>query len=205
VASERSPEARLPGGDTSVDGLALRSSVYADPELRSDRTTVRRVPDEQRVRRSARVLLVDWADRLLLVRLAAPVDGLPLWIAPGGGIEAGEDSLDAAVRELREELGIRLDPEQLTGPVWVQELDIGFGPYTGIENTYLFARADVVPDLSTTAAEWATEGIVEVDTWDTERMRAAAGRALFSPRALPDMLDAVLANALPNPPLSVGL
>lgn len=80
-----------------------------------------------------------------------------------------------------------------------------FDPYTGIENTYLFARADVVPDLSTTAAEWATEGIVEVDTWDTERMRAAAGRALFSPRALPDMLDAVLANALPNPPLSVGL
>lgn len=128
VASERSPEARLPGGDTSVDGLALRSSVYADPELRSDRTTVRRVPDEQRVRRSARVLLVDWADRLLLVRLAAPVDGLPLWIAPGGGIEAGEDSLDAAVRELREELGIRLDPEQLTGPVWVQELDICVRP-----------------------------------------------------------------------------
>jgi len=157
------------------------------------------------VRRSARVLLVDRADRLLLLRLAGPVDGLPLWIAPGGGIESGEDPFDAAVRELQEELGIGLDRDQLSGPVWVQELQIAFGPYTGIENTYLFARVDAVPDLSTTAAEWATEGIVAVDTWDTERMRAAAGRALFSPRALPDMLDALLAGGSPETPLRVGL
>lgn len=85
-----------------------------------------------RVRRSAGVLLVDRADRLVLLRLAAAVEGLPLWIAPGGGIEPGEDPFDAAGRELREELGVRLDRDQLTGPVWVQELDIAFGGYTGI-------------------------------------------------------------------------
>ena len=157
------------------------------------------------MRRSTRVLMVDRADQLLLLRLAAPVDGLPLWIAPGGGIEAGEDPFEAAVRELREELGVRLHRDQLTGPVWVQELDIAFGAYTGIQNSYLFARIDVTPDLACTAAEWANEGITAVESWDTGRMRATAGRALFSPRALPDMLDALLAGGVPNTPLLVGL
>jgi len=174
--------------------------------VRRVRTTVRHGVGRERVRRSARVLLVDRVDRvLLLLRLAAAVDGLPLWIAPGGGIEPWEDPFDAGVRELREELGVRLDRAQLTGPVWVQELDIAFGGYTRIENTYLFARVDVTPDLSTTAAEWAAEGIAAVDTWDTGRMRAAVGRALFSPRGLPDLLDAVLAGGIPNTPLQVGL
>lgn len=64
---------------------------------------------------------------------------------------------------------------------------------------------DVTPDLCATAAEWAAEGIAAVDTWETGRMRGAAGRALFSPRALPDMLDAVLAGDVPTAPLRVGL
>lgn len=157
------------------------------------------------MRRSVRVLLVDRKDRVLLLRLAALVDGLPLWIAPGDGIEPGEDFSDAAVRELREELGVRLDRRQLTAPVWVQDLDIAFGGYTGIQNSYLLARVDVVPDLPATAAEWAVEGIAAVDRWDTGPMRAAAGRALFSPRALPDMLDVLLAGGVPDMPLRVGI
>ena len=33
-----------------------------------------------------------------------------LWECPGGGAVAGEQSIDAAVREIREEVGIALDP-----------------------------------------------------------------------------------------------
>jgi 8-oxo-dGTP pyrophosphatase MutT (NUDIX family) len=60
-------------------------------------------------RRSARVLLVDSADRVLLLRsLLKP--GKParghLWLTPGGGVEPGEDLAEAAVRELAEEAGL---------------------------------------------------------------------------------------------------
>ena len=36
------------------------------------------------------------------------------WSLPGGGIDRGEAPLDAAVREAREEIGLTLDPAQLT-------------------------------------------------------------------------------------------
>jgi 8-oxo-dGTP pyrophosphatase MutT (NUDIX family) len=54
------------------------------------------------VRRSARVLLLDASDRLLLVRSGG------IWLAPGGGVEDGEELAEAAARELREETGLRV-------------------------------------------------------------------------------------------------
>lgn len=36
-----------------------------------------------------------------------------MWESPGGGVLAGEDSLSAAVREIKEEIGLSLEPEQL--------------------------------------------------------------------------------------------
>jgi 8-oxo-dGTP diphosphatase len=67
-------------------------------------------------RRSARVILLDRGGRVLLVRLAIRRDGAPFafWATPGGGVEAGETDLDAARRELLEELGLQAD---LSGPV----------------------------------------------------------------------------------------
>ena len=53
------------------------------------------------VRRSARVLLLDASDRLLLVQSGHA------WFAPGGGVEEGERLAVAAARELREEIGSR--------------------------------------------------------------------------------------------------
>lgn len=58
-------------------------------------------------RRSARVLLLDAADRVLLVRSGG------LWLAPGGGVEEGEELAEAAARELREETGLSVAPADL--------------------------------------------------------------------------------------------
>src|SRR5689334_16765742 len=41
------------------------------------------------------------------------------WALPGGGVEPGETPLDAALRELDEELAIRLGPESLIG--WLDD------------------------------------------------------------------------------------
>ena len=69
-----------------------------------------------RVRRSARVFLLSPAGEVLLIRFAVPQpDGeFVFWVTPGGEIEDGETEMEAARRELREELGLDLE---LHGPV----------------------------------------------------------------------------------------
>ena len=65
-------------------------------------------------------MLFDEGGDILLIRFVVPrEDGkFVLWALPGGEIEAGETEAAAAVRELREELGIEVAVE---GPVYRDE------------------------------------------------------------------------------------
>jgi 8-oxo-dGTP diphosphatase len=67
-------------------------------------------------RRSARVILLSSAQWVLLIRFVVERDHRPFvfWATPGGGIERGETDLDAARRELAEELALDI---ALEGPV----------------------------------------------------------------------------------------
>ena len=47
-----------------------------------------------------------------------------IWMVPGGGIEAGESSIDAAIRETKEETGLDIENPVLCGIIFKQLLKL---------------------------------------------------------------------------------
>jgi 8-oxo-dGTP diphosphatase len=68
-----------------------------------------------RKRMGAAVLFSDETGRVLLVEPTYK----PYWEIPGGAVEADESPRDAAVRELKEELGLACAPGRLLAVDWV--------------------------------------------------------------------------------------
>lgn len=156
-------------------------------------------------RATARVLLLSPDDRVLLLEDSDPTaPGSPsFWITPGGGIEAGESPVEAAVRELAEETGIALSAAEFRGPVAARTVVHGYSDTIAVQDeTYFVARA---PGLEVTSAGLTDE---ERQTmrghrwWSSAQLRAST--ALIWPVGVAALVAAADDPARWPAPLSVA-
>lgn len=155
-------------------------------EYDTDRPVLRRT--------TARVLIVDPNDHVLLLEDSDPsAPGAPsVWITPGGGLEGDETPEMAAIRELAEETGLVVDPEDLKGPFAQRNVVHGYSTKVVVQHEIFFLvrahRFDPV-GAALTSEEHLTFRSMR---WWAAAEIAAAHDQLIWPVGLPTVIPAAV-------------
>jgi tagatose 6-phosphate kinase len=144
-------------GQLVGDAIAVSAAAVASPVAgHVDAVAYARFRDAVHVeelahRATVRIICLDSEGRVLMQRWRDPVSGAYLWEPPGGGIEEGEEPLDAARRELTEETG--LDPSAIgTQNVAVhRDCEWQGRRFVGVEPFFLARYAHPCPSLQPAA------------------------------------------------------
>lgn len=144
-------------------------------------------------REGARVILLDAQGRVLLVQggdPGAPEAGL-WWFTPGGGVDPGETTAQAAVRELREETGFEVTGE--LGSV-VHERLARFRfmgrPYLQHEVFYRARLGEAVTGSTLSRDGWTQierDTLTDTRWWSADELRTTSETVY--PEYLADLLD----------------
>ncbi len=150
-------------------------------------------------REAARVIVLNSSGHVLLQEMEA--DSGRCWILPGGGLRPGESHRQAALRELAEEVGLRLVQ---VGPwVWTRTAEFTFRgiPYRQRERFYLI-RSEVFEFDHTGWEPIEREVVLGHRWWPIEAI--AAAEETFWPRGLADLLRPLALGMLPQAPREIG-
>jgi 8-oxo-dGTP pyrophosphatase MutT (NUDIX family) len=148
-------------------------------------------PDGVPFRRGARLILVDESDRVLMVR-GHDVDNpdRSWWFTVGGGIDPGESSVDAAVREVAEEAGLVVDPASIVGPVATRSAVFDFARQTVRQDEEFFlARIEAAGPMVTDGwTEIERSFMDEIRWWHLDEL-ADVAQEVFPARFVPLVRD----------------
>jgi ADP-ribose pyrophosphatase YjhB (NUDIX family) len=154
------------------------------------------------LRPAARVVVVDAADRVLLIRFTEPASGRTWWATPGGALEPGETHQQAARRELLEETG--LAGIELSPVIWTREHVFAWrGRRYRQQERFFFARVDrheLGPELREAHLR---DGIDAHRWWTLPELEQTD--EVTAPRRLACLLRALLTDGPPDQPIDVGI
>lgn len=144
-------------------------------------------------RTAGRVLLVDSADRVLLIENYVDLGAASThWITPGGGAEPGETPARAAVRELREEVGIDVALADTALPVHVDRERFTFNSTSYDQtNHYFIVRIAAGTRLHVAGVDDIEQAVLVGERWwSLAELRATT--ATVYPVGLADLLEGLL-------------
>ena len=141
-------------------------------------------------RHAARVLLVDDDGRILLQHCHDPSTPAERswWNTTGGGLDEGETSAQAAVRELREETGLEVDEAAVGDVVHRRLTEFSFaGTAYRQREDYFLLRTPAFPAVPTGHSDLEMVSVLGTRWWSREELRAT--REQVYPEELLEVLD----------------
>jgi 8-oxo-dGTP pyrophosphatase MutT (NUDIX family) len=135
-------------------------------------------------------LIIEPAGRVLLFRFVfkkGPLAGEDYWATPGGGVEEGETFEQAAIRELREETGIRVES---VGPSVGQRefvLQLSDGEHVVADERFFRVEAK---EATLSRDEWTAEEVevMEAHRWWSRDELSQTSKTVW-PKNLIEMLS----------------
>ena len=148
-------------------------------------------------RRAARVVVVDADGYVLMIEGFDPHHPDDrYWYTIGGGLEAGETHLEAAVREVWEETGRTITVGDLVGPVHHDEDAFSFEGRTIVQEQVFYGWVTERFDADPAGfAELEVRSTVQL-AWIDPALHRARGEAVY-PAVLEQLVQAVLEAAAP--------